>query len=110
MPAQFFLTRYDARFAHRDDMIDLYELAAATGLHPELARRLYSLGLLNADQRSQNEPLFSYVTVGRLRRMIRLRRDLGLTWSSLGLISDLLERIDLLEQHIRTQKTTTGQR
>ena len=102
MPTQFLLTRYDIRVAHaRHGLLDEEDLARATGLHPDLVRRLYSIGLIEAADTWQDRPLFAPAMLARLRRMLRLRRDLGLSWHGLGMVAELLERIDTLEAHVR---------
>ncbi len=64
-------------------------------------RRLYCLGVLDSIGEWHGEPLFMPVAVLRLRRMLRLRQDLAISWNGLGLIMDLLERIDSLNARVR---------
>lgn len=63
-------------------------LAGASGLHPEMVRRLLTLGLVDA--RAPDAP-------ARLARAMRLRRDLGLNYAGAVLVCELLARIDDLE-------------
>lgn len=104
MTTQLWMTRYGRRTGRPDDLLDVDELARSAGLHPDLARRLHSLGLLDAEAQARDEPLFSPAAAVRLRRMARLRRDLHLTWSGLGLVLDLLERIDVLEERLHASR------
>src|SRR5579883_3167922 len=102
MPTQFLMTRYDARIARAGEgLLTEADLARATGLHPELIRRLYCTGVLEAAEERENESLFAPTMVLRLRRALRLRRDLGLSWHGLGIVTELLERIDTLEARLR---------
>lgn len=67
-------------------------VARASGLHPDLVRRLLALGLLD-------EPLPPDAPA-LLARAVRLRRDLGLSWSGAVLACELLARIDELEERL----------
>jgi len=46
--------------------------------------------------------VFSAAQVGRVDRMVRLRSDLGLNYNALGLVLDLLERVEQLEATARS--------
>jgi hypothetical protein len=77
----------------------LDELARRAGVHPELARRLVQMGLVDplpagADAWPPSAGL-------RLARAVRLRRDLGLNYAGAMLACDLLDRIDELERRLR---------
>jgi chaperone modulatory protein CbpM len=63
-------------------------LARQSGLHPELVRRLVSLG---AVEPSDPE------AAARLAQIVRLRRDLGLNYAGAILACELLARIERLE-------------
>jgi chaperone modulatory protein CbpM len=63
-------------------------LARETGLHPDLVRRFVRLGLVDPAANG---------AAARLRRAVRLRRDLGLGFAGAILACDLLDRIDELE-------------
>lgn len=82
-------------------LLALDVLAHEAGLHPELVRRLASLGLLHADGGSADAPRFSRDAATRLARAGRLRRDLGLNYAGAILACQLLERIDVLEARLR---------
>jgi DNA-binding transcriptional MerR regulator len=73
------------------------ELAAAAGLSPAMLARLVRLGLLEPAA-GTNE--FYSADVLRLRRMLRLRRDLGVNLTGAAIIVDLLERLERLEADI----------
>jgi hypothetical protein len=66
--------------------------AREAGLHPELVRRLVALGFADPD---------AIDLPGRLARAVRLRRDLGVSWSGALLACQLLDRIDELEARLR---------
>jgi chaperone modulatory protein CbpM len=75
------------------------EIAAAAGVHPELARRLARMGLI--DPLTARPDLWPAVTAMRLARAVRLRRDLGLSYSAALLVAELTERIEDLEARLR---------
>jgi hypothetical protein len=66
-------------------------LAQEAGLHPDLVRRLLSLGAVEPD---------AVDAAAQLARMTRLRRDLGLNWAGAILVCELLARIDELEARL----------
>jgi len=82
----------------RTDLIDLEVFSVQCGLHPELVERFVALGLVEPVRRSNGELWFTMHQVRRVARMQRLRSDLALNYSALGLVLDLLERIEQLER------------
>jgi hypothetical protein len=76
-------------------------LAADAGVHPELARRLVQMGLLEPSGGSPVAPLFSRQDSFLIARAMRLRRDLGVNVAGAVLASELLTRIDELERRLR---------
>ena len=71
--------------------------AERTGLHPDLARKLVALGLLDAHRYAGGEMSFDPSEVTHAARIQRLRTGLGLNYSAIGLVLDLLDRIERLE-------------
>jgi chaperone modulatory protein CbpM len=69
------------------------ELSAATGLHPALIEKFVEFGLIEPARRSGAQLLFYPSTVLRLKMIQRLRRDVGLNVSSLGVILDLIDKV-----------------
>lgn len=72
------------------------------GLHPDLVRRFVVLGLVETEVRSDDTLWFAPTQVRRIERMGRLRSDLGLNYNALGLVLDLLDRIEELERTAST--------
>lgn len=66
-------------------------------LHPDLVRRFVSLGLLEPAERTSTDLWFTDRQVSRVARMQRLRNDLALNYAALGLVLELLDRIEQLE-------------
>lgn len=85
------------RIADRRLGVSLQEFAAAAGAHPDLIRRFVSLGLLVPDTDPAGQMRFASAHLVRIARIHRLRAGLGLNYAALGVVLDLLDRIDELE-------------
>ena len=81
----------------RSARLNLEAFAQATGTHPDLVRRLVALGVLDADRDAAGDLWFARSQVAVMGRVQRLRAGLGLNYAALGLVSDLLDRIAVLE-------------
>jgi hypothetical protein len=81
--------------------LTLAGFSRATGLHPELVGRLVRLGLLDAIPDAAGRPVFARREVARAARIQRLRTGLSLNYAAVGLVLDLLDRIDELEAALR---------
>ena len=76
-------------------------VAREAGVHPELVRRLASLGLVDSATPD---------AAARIARAVRLRRDLGLNYAGALLACDLLDRIERLERRLRRYEPDHRQR
>lgn len=85
----------------RPARLDLDAFARATGVHPELARRLVTLGVLEADLGPAGELRFAPGQVAAMARVQRLRAAFALNYAAVGLVTDLLDRIVVLESALR---------
>ena len=74
------------------------QLAAAADISRARLARLVSLGLIEPPEPDSGE--FTSATAARLRRMLRLRRDLRVNLIGATIILDLLERLDRLESEL----------
>ena len=74
------------------------EVAMAAGISPARLERLMRLGLV--EPRGPEPGLFTTVDLARLRRMLRLQRDLHVNLIGAALIVDLVERLDTLEAEL----------
>jgi chaperone modulatory protein CbpM len=72
--------------------------AGLTGVHPELIRRMAALGLLELYRDAEGNLWFDPSAVATMARIRRLRAGLNINYAALGLVLDLLDRIDQLEQ------------
>ncbi len=85
----------------RAPRLSLEEFAMVTGLHPDLIRRLVALGLIDARRDSAGELWFSRSQLAAMARVQRLRAGLALNYAAIGLVTDLLDRIAVLETALR---------
>ncbi len=77
--------------------ITIHELSRLCECHPSVAKRLLAIGLI--DPLSAGEtPLFDRSAVVRIRKALRLKRDLRLNFDAVVLVMELLDRIDDLER------------
>ena len=101
-PATFALTR-PAR-------LDLESFARATGTHPELVARLVALGLLDAERDAGGRLCFPPAEVAVMARIQRLRAGFALNYAALGLVLDLLDRVEAAEARLRYSPQRSGGR
>jgi DNA-binding transcriptional MerR regulator len=78
-------------------LLDVEEFARRCGLHPELVRRFWALGLIPAARHPNGSLWFSPAQVPAVARLQRLHAALPLNYAALGLVCDLLDRITDLE-------------
>jgi DNA-binding transcriptional MerR regulator len=82
----------------RPYLLSLDNYAQLTGVHPELVRRLVAMGLLEISRDSRGRLWFDPTQVRAMGRIQRLHLGLNLSYASLGLVIDLLDRITELER------------
>ncbi len=80
----------------------LNEVASRVGLHPELIDRLVSLGLIEFTASTEDgEMIFDSGVIPIIRRILRLRNELGVNYVGVGVVLELLARLEALEARIR---------
>jgi hypothetical protein len=77
------------------------EFAVLSGLHPDLIRRLVVLGLIEAHRDTAGALWISRSELAEVARMQRLRAGFALNYAAVGLVTDLLDRIAVLEAALR---------
>ena len=98
---EFFIlqVKTDSEFSSR---YTLTEVAYRAGLHPELIDRFIRLGLIEfSDRTGDGELLFDSEVIPLIRRILRLRNELGVNYAGVGVILELMTRLDALEARIR---------
>ena len=81
--------------------LSLDTFAAMTGLHPDLIRRLVVLGVIDAARDSAGELWFPRSQVAAVARVQRLRAGFALNYAAIALVTELLDRIAVLETALR---------
>jgi chaperone modulatory protein CbpM len=89
--------------------LSLEQFCAACQLHPELVYRLVTLGLLEPVGTVGGRMAFDPRQVHVAARIRRLRSGLALNYAAIGLVLDLLDRIDELEAALRTDPLARGE-
>jgi DNA-binding transcriptional MerR regulator len=82
------------------------ELAAAAGISEARLARLVRLGLV--EPAAPEVSRFSAAAAARLRRMLRLHRDLGVTLVGAAIVVDLLERLDRVERELARARASSA--
>ena len=90
--------------------MSLDNYARLTGVHPDLVRRLTALGLLEMTRDAEGGLWFEPSQIAAMAKIQRLHRELNLSYASLGLIIDLLDRIAQLERLQRQLRARGGDR
>lgn len=83
-----------------DEPLTLDVVAETVGARRSLVVRLARQGLLETVNQETGEPLLPRRTIIRLRRMQRLRRDLGVNFTGAAIILNLVGRVEQLNREL----------
>ena len=78
--------------------------AARCGVHPDLIERFVYLGLIDPVGGDEDRLLFPLEVVPLVRKIIRLRNHLGINYVGIGLVLELMNRIEKLESKLQELK------
>jgi chaperone modulatory protein CbpM len=81
--------------------LSLETVAIRSGVHPQLIRRFTELSLLDADRDRSGRLWFAVSAPALVGRIQRLHDGMSLNYASIGLVLDLLDRIERLEAALR---------
>jgi DNA-binding transcriptional MerR regulator len=81
-------------------VLGLEELASAAGLHPDLVVQFVEYGLVEPLPGADPGPMFPVSAVDRLRRIVRLRSELGVNLAGIAVILDLRDRLLRLQEEL----------
>lgn len=82
--------------------MSLDEVARRSGVHAQLIQRFVALGLVEARRDEAGRLWFDARAPATIARAQRLRAGLGLNYAALGLVLNLLDRIEHLEATLRS--------
>jgi len=85
-----------------EHVVSLSELAELTGLSAGMLEELVSAGAIEPIDAASTEPRFGAAALSAARHARRLHEDFDLDAQALPLVLGLLERIDGLEQQLRS--------
>jgi chaperone modulatory protein CbpM len=91
----------------RPSRLSLDRFARQAGLHPQLVQKFVALGLLDAERDATGALWFRPAALVTVARVQRLRAGLSLNYAAIGLVLDLLDRIDELEAASRRTGSRT---
>jgi hypothetical protein len=80
-------------------IVTLRELACLAGTPRKVIERLVWFEIIEPIQ-TEPEHCFPVDILPLVTRILRIREHLGVSWSSMGLVLDLLERIEMLESQL----------
>jgi MerR-like DNA binding protein len=83
-----------------DEPLSCEAVAQTVGARHSLVVRLARQGLIETVEGGEDPPLVPRRVVVRLRRMQRLRRDLGVNFAGAAVILDLVGRIEQLNREL----------
>jgi DNA-binding transcriptional MerR regulator len=85
----------------KSELISFTQIIELTGVHPSRLGELIDFGFVSPATTHEGALLFRARDVYRLRRLERLARDFELPLHGVGIIVELLERIEGLEIKLR---------
>jgi DNA-binding transcriptional MerR regulator len=78
--------------------LSVEDLAKAASLHPNHLEKFVGFGLIEHTVRTRSRPLFRRSSLERLRRIHRLRRDLGINLAGITAVLDMRDRVESLQK------------
>ncbi|MGW4032513.1 chaperone modulator CbpM [Streptomyces sp. NPDC004838] len=90
--------------------LPLTDAARRSGLQPDLVVRFVALGLVDAERDVCGRLWFRTTAPSAIARIQRLRTGLSLNYAAIGLVLDLLDRIDRLDTALRRSEQAAKER
>lgn len=84
--------------------LSVESFARQCSLHPEMVRRLVTLGLLEPRYDHAGQMWFPRSQLAAAARIQRLRAGLALNYAAIGVVVELLDRIAALEAALRCRR------
>src|SRR5260370_2780846 len=80
--------------------LSIDDFARSVSMTPDRIAKLVGVGLIEPCTKTRSGPLFSASSLDRLRRILRLRRDLGVNLAGAAVISRMRECIVSLQAEL----------
>ena len=91
----------------RKSLLTVEEVAFLAGTSTQVIRRITRLELLSPAER-EPEPRFPPAVLSRVRKMLRMHRELDVSWTSMELVLDLLDRVEKLRTEVERLRGSRG--
>ncbi|HJO93325.1 MAG TPA: chaperone modulator CbpM [Victivallales bacterium] len=95
------ITEYQEQFG---EILTIEQAAFITGIKPGIVTILISHDLIET-VKDHSVTAIHVKHIPKLKKVIRLHYDLGVGWNSMGLVLDLLNRIEELESHMEKKNS-----
>ena len=86
-----------------EDSLTLGQLCRACGVHADWVISLVEEGIIEPQGDDMRLWRFSGASLVRARAALRIQRDLGINLAGIALILDLVEELENLRAHLKTQ-------
>lgn len=94
----------DLNLPEPSDLVAWAQMVEYTEIDPSSCAELIELGWINPAKTNADEYLFTLRDVYRVQKLMRICRDLEVSFSGGTIIVDLLEKIELLEGELEEAK------
>lgn len=90
------------RYEEGGQYLNIKQIAELCGVHPEVIYRFVQLGLIEPVYGGMESDtwLFDVDVIPMVKKIIRLRNDLGINYAGVGVVLELLNRLEDLERRI----------
>jgi DNA-binding transcriptional MerR regulator len=89
-------------------LLTLEQLSDSAELHPTLVEKFIQHGLIESAPDQAPHLLFPISCIERLRRIIRLRRDLRVNLAGVAVILEMRQRIEELQKELERLRQSAG--
>lgn len=94
---------YELAFSDEDPMFIIGVASRMLGVPSQTLRYYESIGLLHPERTEGNQRLYSYKDLDRVKKIRNLSEDLGINLAGVEVVLTLLQKIEYLEEKLRTQ-------
>ena len=80
----------------KECLLTITELAFLAGISPRIVERLVSFDVV-CPECANPEPIFKAEMLEYVRKAVRIHEHMGVAWSSVGFVMELIQKIEYLE-------------